>query len=223
MPKHYACFVFWRDVIQSLKPLQFSSNCIFQLPITFSSARALFPQAKHTLFRKGKKELARFQAPSLPICKPGLIWVSKCNAEVPGHITEAHSSDQTGSRLHISNHSNCVILKGSVMGNVWHDSNWERKKLSMHGSIPQQAGRTLWTIKEYMHFLAARIVVRPFAKQALVSQHAAMQCWVHWFSEVKTAGDLHEVKCMRTGLQDIANKILSNIIRQGQNSGDDTV
>lgn len=137
MLKQYASFVFWRDMIRSLKPLPFSSKCIFQLPITFSSARALFPQAKHTLFRRGEKELARFQAPSLPICKPGLIWVSKRNVEVPRHITEAHSSDQTGSRLHISNHSNRVILKGSVMGNVWHDSNWERKKLSMHGSIPQ--------------------------------------------------------------------------------------
>lgn len=153
--------------------MHFSSNCIFQLLTTFSAKLFFFHQASVHSSEGRKKELARFQAPSLPICKPGLIWVSKPTTKVPMHITQAHSSDQTGLWLHISSHSNCVILKSSVMGNVWHDSNWEWKNSPC--SVPSHnrwAG--LYEPSKRNAFPGSLYHLRPFAKQALVSQHAFM-------------------------------------------------
>lgn len=85
LPQHYASFVFRRERtrVPPVKSLQFSCNHIFQL-LTKSQYSSPFSPSKAQILQKEKKpQLARFQAPSLSICKLGLIWVSRHNAEVP--------------------------------------------------------------------------------------------------------------------------------------------
>lgn len=85
LPGRYSWFVFRGERTKILS--QFSSNHIFQLPIE-SQYSSPFPPGKPQTLQRAKKELARFQAPSLPIGMPGLIWVSKHKAKVP--ITRRH-------------------------------------------------------------------------------------------------------------------------------------
>lgn len=89
LPGRYSWFLFRgeQNRILSLRSLQFSSNRIFQLLIE-SQYSSPFPPGKPQTLQRVKKEFARFQAPSLPIGMPGLIWVSKHKAKVP--ITRRH-------------------------------------------------------------------------------------------------------------------------------------
>lgn len=170
------------------------------------------------------ENLERFQAPSLPVFKAGLFWVSESKAKVA--IIHSHSPQIKWAHDYTS--QTCVILKGSVMGNKWHDSKWERRKPSMHGSIPQVGGHHCMNHQRVQHFLAACVIVRPFAVQALVSQHA--------FTHLQqgSAGYIHflKLKLLRLSLwrsrwQGNAvlylTKLLNNINSRGKNSRDDLV
>lgn len=88
LPQHYTSFVFRRERtrVPSLKSLHFSSNHIFQLLTKSQYSTPFYPSKAQALQKERKKkpnQLARFQAPSLSICKRGLIWVSKHKAKVP--------------------------------------------------------------------------------------------------------------------------------------------
>lgn len=193
----------------SITPLLFSEGkgpgfhhwnlCIF-LAITFFNywlkvnTQPLFTQAKHRLFRRREKkkpnQLARFQAPSLSICKRGLIWVSKHKAKVP--IT--HRGTFLRSNRLVITHLRLLELCNTerpVMGNEWHDSKWERRKPSMPSSIPQLGGQHWMNHHRVQAFPGSMCYCETFCwagcgESVWVHALTARQCWIDWSSEVKT-------------------------------------
>lgn len=183
----------------SIMPLLFSEDkgpgfyhwnlCIFLTIVFYNywlkvNTQALFTQ-QSTDSSEGKKQtsqLARFQAPSLSICKLGLIWVSKHKAKV---LVTHRGTFLRSNRLAIT-HLKLLELCNTerpVMGKEWHDSKWERRKPSKPSSIPQVDGQHWMNHHRAQAFPGSMCYCETFCwagsgESVWVHALTARQCWM---------------------------------------------